>query len=92
MAAAAEFPRDFIGISLMELPNKYFFIIRGHKLVVEADSSILTIMEKLQSYKSKVTLNFEVYYILFFHFSVFLCVLCFCSIVVVIIDGAGFAV
>jgi mediator of RNA polymerase II transcription subunit 20 len=76
MAAAAEFPRDFIGISLMELPNKYFFIIRGHKLVVEADSSILTIMEKLQSYKSKVTLNFEVlfYFLFSLHFCVFLCV------------------
>jgi len=58
---SAEFPRDFLGISLMEQPNKYYFIIRGHKLAVEADSSILTIMEKLQSYKSKVTLNFEVY-------------------------------
>ncbi|PNX69086.1 mediator of RNA polymerase II transcription subunit 20a-like protein, partial [Trifolium pratense] len=57
--AATEFPRDFIGISLMEVPNKYFFIIRGHKLVLEADSSILTIFEKLQSYKSKVALNFE---------------------------------
>lgn len=56
---SAEFPRDFLGISLMEQPNKYYFIIRGHKLAVEADSSILTIMEKLQSYKSKVTLNFE---------------------------------
>ncbi|KAI5415255.1 Mediator of RNA polymerase II transcription subunit 20a [Lathyrus oleraceus] len=56
---SAEFPRDFLGISLMEQPDKYYFIIRGHKLVLEADSSILTIMEKLQSYKSKVALNFE---------------------------------
>lgn len=61
----------------MEQPNKYYFIIRGHKLAVEADSSILTIMEKLQSYKSKVTLNFEVYssfflllFFLFFSFIV----------------------
>lgn len=45
----------------MEQPNKYYFIIRSHKIVIEADSSILTIMEKLQSYKSKVTLNFEVF-------------------------------
>nr|AFK47011.1 unknown [Lotus japonicus] len=56
---ATDFPRDFLGISLMEQPTKYYFIIRGHKIVVEADSSILTIMEKLQSYKSKVALNFE---------------------------------
>ncbi|KAJ1400715.1 Mediator complex, subunit Med20 [Sesbania bispinosa] len=56
---STDFPRDFLGISLMEQPNKYYFIIRGHKIVLEADSSILTIMEKLQSYKSKVALNFE---------------------------------
>jgi len=56
---SAQFPRDFLGISLMEQPNKYYFIIRDNKLVVEADSSILTIMEKLQSYKSKVALNCE---------------------------------
>lgn len=58
-SVAAEFPRDFMGVSLMEQPNKYYFIIRSQKIVIEADSSILTIMEKLQSYKSKVTLNFE---------------------------------
>ncbi|KAH7519271.1 mediator of RNA polymerase II transcription subunit 20a isoform X1 [Ziziphus jujuba] len=58
-ALAAEFPRDFLGISLPEQPNKYYFIIRGQRLVLEADSSIQTIMEKLQSYKSKVSLNFE---------------------------------
>lgn len=59
-ALAAEFPRDFLGISLPEQPNKYYFIIRGQRLVLEADSSIQTIMEKLQSYKSRVSLNFEV--------------------------------
>ncbi|XP_028751462.1 mediator of RNA polymerase II transcription subunit 20a-like [Neltuma alba] len=55
----AEFPRDFLGISLVDQPHKYYFIIRGQRIVLEADSSILTIMEKLQSYKSKVALNFE---------------------------------
>ncbi|KAI4335230.1 hypothetical protein L6164_013896 [Bauhinia variegata] len=55
----AEFPRDFLGISLPEQPNKYYFIIRGQRIVLEADSSILAIMEKLQSYKSRVALNFE---------------------------------
>ncbi|RDX68571.1 Mediator of RNA polymerase II transcription subunit 20a, partial [Mucuna pruriens] len=54
-----DFPRDFLGISMLEQPNKYYFIIRGQKIVLEADSSILTIMEKLQSYKSKVALHFE---------------------------------
>ncbi|KDP27849.1 hypothetical protein JCGZ_18929 [Jatropha curcas] len=55
----AEFPRDFLGISLPEQPNKYYFMIRGQRLVVESDSSIQNIMEKLQSYKSRVALLFE---------------------------------
>ncbi|KAG4935641.1 hypothetical protein JHK85_050560 [Glycine max] len=37
----------FLGISMLEQLNKYYFIIRGHKIVLEADSSILLIMEKL---------------------------------------------
>ncbi|XP_024458840.1 mediator of RNA polymerase II transcription subunit 20a isoform X2 [Populus trichocarpa] len=44
---------------LREQPNKYYFIIRGQRIVLEADSSIQTIMEKLQSYKSRVALYFE---------------------------------
>ncbi|KNA21193.1 hypothetical protein SOVF_045270 [Spinacia oleracea] len=56
---AAEYPRDFLGISIPEQPNKYYFIIRAHRIVLEADLSIQTIMDKLQSYKSRVSLNFE---------------------------------
>nr|GEU57481.1 mediator of RNA polymerase II transcription subunit 20A-like [Tanacetum cinerariifolium] len=56
---ASEFPRDFLGISLPDQPNKYYFVLRTHRLVLEADSSIQTIMEKLQSYKTRVALNFE---------------------------------
>ncbi|XP_020228819.1 mediator of RNA polymerase II transcription subunit 20a [Cajanus cajan] len=58
-SAVMDFPRDFMGISMPELPNKYFLIIRGQRIVLEADSSILVIMEKLQSYKPKAILNFE---------------------------------
>ncbi|XP_052182893.1 mediator of RNA polymerase II transcription subunit 20a-like isoform X2 [Diospyros lotus] len=58
-ALAAEFPRDFMGISLPEQPSKYYFVIRGQKIVLEAEQTIQTIMEKLQSYKTRVTLNFE---------------------------------
>ncbi|KAL1531328.1 Mediator of RNA polymerase II transcription subunit 20a [Salvia divinorum] len=54
-----EFPRDFVGISLAEQPGKYFLVIRGQRLVVEAESNIQMIMEKLQSYKTRVALNFE---------------------------------
>lgn len=55
-----EFPRDFIGISIPEQPSKYYFVIRGQRLVVEAESTIQLIMEKLQSYKTRMVLNFEV--------------------------------
>ncbi|KAK4360281.1 hypothetical protein RND71_019233 [Anisodus tanguticus] len=54
-----EFRRDFLGISLQEQPNKYYFVIRGQRLILEAESSIQTIMEKFQSYKMRVALNFE---------------------------------
>ncbi|XP_060197481.1 mediator of RNA polymerase II transcription subunit 20a-like isoform X3 [Lycium barbarum] len=62
-ANAMEFPRDFLGISLQEQPNKYYFVIRGQRMILEAESSIQTIMEKLQSYKTRVALNFEMEYL-----------------------------
>ncbi|KAL6977014.1 Mediator of RNA polymerase II transcription subunit 20a [Sarracenia purpurea var. burkii] len=58
-ASTAEFPREFLGILLPEQPNKYYFVIRGQKIVLEAEQTIQTIMEKLQSYKTRVALNFE---------------------------------
>ncbi|XP_010557654.1 PREDICTED: mediator of RNA polymerase II transcription subunit 20a-like isoform X1 [Tarenaya hassleriana] len=58
-AAAYELPRDFLGISLAEQPSKYYFIISTQRIILEADASIQMIMEKLQSYKSRVTLYFE---------------------------------
>ncbi|PSS36407.1 Mediator of RNA polymerase II transcription subunit 20a like [Actinidia chinensis var. chinensis] len=57
--SAAEFPREFLGITLPEQPNKYYFVIRGQKIVLEAEQNIQAIMEKLQSYKTRVALNFE---------------------------------
>ncbi|XP_043707497.1 mediator of RNA polymerase II transcription subunit 20a-like [Telopea speciosissima] len=56
---AADYPRDFLGLSLQEQPSKYYCIIRGQRIVVETDSTIQIVMEKLQSYKSRVSLNFE---------------------------------
>ncbi|KAK4746826.1 hypothetical protein SAY87_025863 [Trapa incisa] len=58
-AAVSEIPRDFIGMSLPERPNKFYFTLKNHRIVVEADLSIQNIMEKLQSYRSRVTLVFE---------------------------------
>lgn len=69
-----EYAKDFLGLSLQEKPNKYYFIIRTSQLVVEADSSILTIMEKLQSYKNRVSLNFEVFAFIF-HILKYVCLL-----------------
>ncbi|GFY80482.1 TATA-binding related factor (TRF) of subunit 20 of Mediator complex [Actinidia rufa] len=57
--STAEFPREFLGITLPEQPNKYYFVIRGQKIVLEAEQNIQAIMEKLQSYKTRVALNFE---------------------------------
>lgn len=54
-----EHPRDFLGLSLQEQPAKYYFILRSNRMVVEADASIQVVMEKLQSYKARVILNFE---------------------------------
>ena len=59
-ALVGEYPRDFLGIALPEQPNKYYLIIRPLRIVLEADSTITTIMEKLQSYKQRVSLTFEV--------------------------------
>lgn len=58
-AVPSVYARDFLGISLPEQPNKYYFIIRGQKIVLEADSTIQTIMDNLQSYKSRISVNFE---------------------------------
>lgn len=58
-AHAAEFPRDFLGITMQEQPNNYYMVIRGQRLVVEAEATVQNIMEKLQSYKTRVALNFE---------------------------------
>ncbi|XP_055802699.1 mediator of RNA polymerase II transcription subunit 20a-like [Solanum dulcamara] len=58
-ANCSEFPRNFLGISLHEQPNKYYMALSKQRLIMEAESSILTIMENLQSYKMKIALNCE---------------------------------
>ncbi|KAL4195836.1 hypothetical protein AMTRI_Chr04g243080 [Amborella trichopoda] len=57
--APLECARDFLGISFQEQPNKHYFILRGQRLVLEADSNIQSIMEKLQSYRTRISLNIE---------------------------------
>jgi mediator of RNA polymerase II transcription subunit 20 len=58
--------RDILGVSFSENPNKYFFILRTEHMVVEADSNIQEIMEKLQTYRNRLTLVFEVMLLLSF--------------------------
>lgn len=53
--------REVLGVSFSENPNKYFFILRAEHMVVEADSNIQEIMEKLQTYRNRLTLVFEGY-------------------------------
>lgn len=74
-ALVGEYPRDFLGIALPEQPNKYYLIIRPLRIVLEADSTITMIMEKLQSYKQRVSLNFEVLSFFTFSFSVIECMI-----------------
>ncbi|XP_059276667.1 mediator of RNA polymerase II transcription subunit 20a-like isoform X6 [Lycium ferocissimum] len=45
------FPRLFWEFHFKNSPTKYYFVIRGQRMILEAESSIQTIMEKLQSYK-----------------------------------------
>ncbi|XP_026447109.1 mediator of RNA polymerase II transcription subunit 20a-like [Papaver somniferum] len=54
-----DYPKDLLGVSLPEQPDKYYFVLRSHRLVFEADSNIQSIMEKAQSYKARIALTFE---------------------------------
>ncbi|KAK9130197.1 hypothetical protein Sjap_010684 [Stephania japonica] len=45
---------------IKEQPNKYYFIIHSQQIVLEADSMLQMIMEKLQSYISRALVRFEV--------------------------------
>lgn len=51
--------RELLGVAFSENPDKYFFILRAEHMVVEADSNIQDIMEKLQTYRNRLTLIFE---------------------------------
>ncbi|XP_049349833.1 mediator of RNA polymerase II transcription subunit 20a-like [Solanum verrucosum] len=58
-ANASEFPQNFLGVSLQEQPDKFYMAISRQRLVVEAESSMQTIMENLQSYRMKLAVNCE---------------------------------
>ncbi|XP_015160566.1 mediator of RNA polymerase II transcription subunit 20a-like [Solanum tuberosum] len=58
-ANASKFPQIFLGVSLQEQPNKFYLALSRQRLVVEAESSMQTIMENLQSYIMKLVVNCE---------------------------------
>ncbi|EHA8588206.1 putative Mediator of RNA polymerase II transcription subunit 20a [Cocos nucifera] len=58
--ASGDLPRELLGIALHDQPGSYYFLLRAHRLILQADSSIQALMDKLQSYKPRVVLNFEV--------------------------------
>eukprot|EP00249_Psilotum_nudum_P010851 c22809_g1_i2 orf=133-624(+) len=51
--------RELLGVSFSEMQSKYFFILRAEHMVVEADANITAIMEKLQTYRNRLTVMFE---------------------------------
>ncbi|XBJ05297.1 hypothetical protein VPH35_024113 [Triticum aestivum] len=52
-------PGELLGVALHEHPGLYFSILRTHRLVLQADAAFPHVMEKLQSYKARVSLDFE---------------------------------
>uniref|UniRef100_K4D1A0 Mediator of RNA polymerase II transcription subunit 20 n=2 Tax=Solanum lycopersicum TaxID=4081 RepID=K4D1A0_SOLLC len=57
-ANASEFPQHFLGASLQK-QNKFYMALSRQRLIVEAQSSMQTIMDNLQSYRIKFPLNCE---------------------------------
>ncbi|XP_078441597.1 TATA-binding related factor (TRF) of subunit 20 of Mediator complex isoform X2 [Wolffia australiana] len=57
-AAPVDCTKDFLGLVLHDNPDKNYFFVRG-RIVVEADVAMVAIMDKLQSFKARVSLNFE---------------------------------
>jgi hypothetical protein len=47
-------------VSFSEAPDKYYFALRQEHMVVEADATMQAIMEKLQVYRNRLTILFEV--------------------------------
>ena len=58
------FPQHFLGASLQEQPDKFYMALSRKRRIVEAESSMQTIMANLQSYRIKFALNCEVCIIL----------------------------
>ncbi|KAJ7524032.1 hypothetical protein O6H91_18G073700 [Diphasiastrum complanatum] len=58
-AVQVECARELLGVAFSEAPNKYYFVLRPDHMVVEADSTIQSIMENLQVYRNHLTVVFE---------------------------------
>lgn len=55
-----ECARELLGLTFTEVPSKQFFVLRAEHMVVEAAASMHQIMEKLQLYRNRLTIFFEV--------------------------------
>ncbi|XP_029122924.1 mediator of RNA polymerase II transcription subunit 20a isoform X2 [Elaeis guineensis] len=58
-SASGDLPRELLGVALHDQLGSYYFLLRAHRLILQADSSMQALMDKLQSYKPRVVLNFE---------------------------------
>ncbi len=47
-------------MTFTEAPDKIFFVLRQEHMVVEADATMQAIMERLQVYRNRLTVLFEV--------------------------------
>lgn len=52
--------RELLGVTFSEAPEKHYFVLRQEHMVVEADATMQAIMEKLQVYRNRLTILFEV--------------------------------
>jgi hypothetical protein len=55
-----DMPRELLRVVLHEHPCFYFSIARTQRLILQANAAFSQVMEKLQSYQARVTLNFKV--------------------------------
>ncbi|XP_024535707.1 mediator of RNA polymerase II transcription subunit 20a isoform X1 [Selaginella moellendorffii] len=58
-AMAIDCAKELLGVAFSEFASKHYFVLRAERMVVEADSSIQAIMEKLQVYRNRLSMVFE---------------------------------
>ncbi|KAL2650518.1 hypothetical protein R1flu_018646 [Riccia fluitans] len=59
MPLPQEAARELLGLTFSEVPNKHYFVLRGEHMVVDTHANMQNIMEKLQLYRNRLTIFFE---------------------------------